>query len=108
MWIVASRWIHVRLRLGQVGAEVHMAQSGTSGLEGVIVADTALSEVDGERGRLIIAGQDVEVLAGRNSFEELAVRLWAAVPGVTSAEALRRAPGGRGVGALAQLPTPAR
>jgi len=33
-----------------------------SGLEGVVVADTRLSEVDGERGRLIIAGHDVERL----------------------------------------------
>ena len=38
-----------------------------SGLEGVVVADTRLSEVDGERGRLIIAGHDVEEL--RATFE---------------------------------------
>jgi len=82
-----------------------MAQSGTSGLEGVIVADTALSEVDGERGRLIIAGQDVEVLAGRSSFEELAVRLWAAVPGATSADQLRRALGAQRNWAFEQIPT---
>src|SRR5260370_38713695 len=46
------------------------------GLEGVIVADTRLSEVDGERGRLVIAGSDVEKLAGNITFEELAHRLW--------------------------------
>ena len=34
-----------------------------SGLEGVVVADTAISDVDGERGRLVIAGLDVEQLA---------------------------------------------
>src|SRR3954470_9546368 len=39
------------------------------GLEGVVVADTAISEVDGERGRLVIAGADVEQLAGAASFE---------------------------------------
>jgi citrate synthase len=42
----------------------------TSGLEGVVVADTRLSDVDGERGHLVIAGHDVESLAPRASFEE--------------------------------------
>jgi citrate synthase len=70
-----------------------MAQSVTSGLEGVVVADTSLSEVDGERGRLIIAGHDVETLAGRASFEELCRDLWAAIPGATSVPELRRALG---------------
>lgn len=32
----------------------------TNGLEGVCVAETSLSEVDGERGRLVIAGQHLE------------------------------------------------
>ena len=48
-----------------------MTGSVASGLEGVVVADTALSEVDGERGRLVIAGHDVEALGGKRSFEEL-------------------------------------
>jgi citrate synthase len=38
------------------------------GLEGVVVAHTRLSEVDGERGRLIIAGHDAEELAGQVDF----------------------------------------
>lgn len=46
------------------------------GLEGVVVADTTLSEVDGERGRLIIAGHDVEDIVGRISFEDACVLLW--------------------------------
>jgi citrate synthase len=58
-----------------------MADSVASGLEGVVVADTALSEVDGERGRLVIAGHDVEELGGHCSFEELCAELWAAMPG---------------------------
>jgi citrate synthase len=45
------------------------------GLEGITVAETHLSEVDGELGRLIIAGQDVEKIAGRTRFEDLAERL---------------------------------
>ena len=40
-----------------------------SGLEGVVVADTQISDVDGERGRLVIAGSDVEQLAPVTSFE---------------------------------------
>ncbi len=39
------------------------------GLEGIVVAETRLSDVDGARGRLIVAGHDVEALAGRVSFE---------------------------------------
>ena len=48
----------------------------TSGLEGVVVADTRLSEVDGERGRLVVAGHDIERLAGSASFEDLTALLW--------------------------------
>jgi citrate synthase len=49
-----------------------------SGLDGVVVADTLISEVDGERGRLVIAGADVEQLAGAVSFEDAARRVLAA------------------------------
>lgn len=47
----------------------------SSGLEGVVVADTRLSEVDGERGRLILAGSDVEDVAGLVPFERIVARL---------------------------------
>src|SRR5919201_270067 len=58
-----------------------MTQDGTpssaaSGLEGIVVAETRLSDVDGERGRLVIAGGDVESLAGAVPFEEICARLW--------------------------------
>jgi citrate synthase len=42
-----------------------------SGLEGVVAAETRLGEVDGERGRLVIAGHDVERLAGQVHFEDV-------------------------------------
>ena len=42
-----------------------------AGLEGVVVAETALSMVDGERGELIIAGYPVDRLAPRATFEEV-------------------------------------
>src|SRR5258708_6308073 len=44
----------------------------TDGLEGVVATSTRLSHVDGEAGRLILAGYAVEDLAPRASFEEVA------------------------------------
>ncbi len=49
-----------------------------AGLEGVIAADTRISDVDGERGRLVIAGADIEALAHTASFEDMATRVLAA------------------------------
>lgn len=46
------------------------------GLEGVVVAETALSDVDGTNGRLTIAGYPVEELAPNASFEQTAFLLW--------------------------------
>ncbi|HEY8380302.1 MAG TPA: citrate synthase/methylcitrate synthase [Nannocystis sp.] len=63
-----------------------------SGLEGVVVADTRLSEVDGERGRLVIAGHDIERLAGAVTFEDIAALLWRGeLPTPAAREELRRA-----------------
>ncbi|HLL24594.1 MAG TPA: citrate/2-methylcitrate synthase, partial [Kofleriaceae bacterium] len=42
------------------------------GLEGLVVAETAISLVDGERGRLVIGGFDVEQLAATHTFERAA------------------------------------
>src|ERR687896_619136 len=47
-----------------------------AGLEDVVAAETRLSGVDGEAGELIIAGFQVEELAGRVSFEETVYLLW--------------------------------
>jgi len=55
-----------------IGAEVH------EGLEGVVVTRTALSRVDGEAGRLVVAGADVETLAKTSTFEQAVARLFAA------------------------------
>jgi citrate synthase len=43
-----------------------------TGLEGVVAAETRLSQVDGQAGRLTLAGYQVEDLAPRASFEEVA------------------------------------
>ncbi|HEY1336965.1 MAG TPA: citrate synthase/methylcitrate synthase [Bryobacteraceae bacterium] len=49
-----------------------MADTATrgGGLEGLVAADTALSEVDGEAGRLTLCGYALEDLAPRAEFEE--------------------------------------
>ncbi len=47
-----------------------------SGLDGVIVADTIMSEVDGEAGRLIVRGHAVEELIKTRGFEGVAALLW--------------------------------
>jgi len=51
-------------------------QTASSGLDGVIAAETRLSHVDGLRGRLVIAGVSVEDLAPNASFEEAVYLLW--------------------------------
>lgn len=46
------------------------------GLEGVVVAETALSEVDGENGRLVYHGYEIADLAHHATFEEVTHLLW--------------------------------
>ncbi len=46
------------------------------GLEGVVVTKTSLSSVDGEGGRLVVAGLDVERLAAESTFEQAVARLF--------------------------------
>jgi citrate synthase len=55
---------------------MNTATNAIMGLDDVVVADTRLSEVDGERGRLVIAGHFVEDLAGRVPFEAVCGLLW--------------------------------
>lgn len=46
------------------------------GLDDVVAAETALSDVDGLAGRLIIAGHSLELLSGHRRFEEVLALLW--------------------------------
>ena len=46
-----------------------------SGLDGVIVADTVMSEVDGEEGRLVVRGHAVEELVETRGYEGVAALL---------------------------------
>lgn len=48
----------------------------SSGLEGVVAATTQLSQVDGDRGELVIAGFPVDQLAEYATFEETTWLLW--------------------------------
>jgi citrate synthase len=45
---------------------------GTNGLEGIVAAETVLSEVDGEAGRLIIRGFPIDALSGHTPYEGVA------------------------------------
>lgn len=80
-----------------------MATGTAGGLEGVVVADTRLSRVDGEAGRLVVCGYDVEELAGGIPFEGVCSLLWEGSPDRQRAvsEALGRAR----VAAFARLPS---
>src|SRR6266508_317332 len=49
--------------------------SMAEGLEGIVAASTRLSHVDGDAGRLTLAGYAVEDLAPNASFEEVAYLL---------------------------------
>ena len=63
-----------------------------SGLDGVVAAYTALSDVDGERGRLIVRGYLVEDLAERATFEDVCALLWnGAWPSAAERDAARAA-----------------
>ncbi|HXH84207.1 MAG TPA: citrate/2-methylcitrate synthase [Candidatus Tectomicrobia bacterium] len=46
------------------------------GLEGVVAAETRLCDLDGAHGRLAYCGYDIEDLARRATFEEVAHLLW--------------------------------
>ena len=41
------------------------------GLEGIVAANTRLSDVQGDAGRLIYCGYDIDELAGKVTFEEV-------------------------------------
>ena len=59
-----------------------------SGLEGIVVAETKLSDVQGEAGRLIVAGDEIERLAGVVPFESVVARV---LPGLDLGRGRRRA-----------------
>lgn len=65
--------------------------STTSGLEGVVVAQTKLSAINGEQGELIYAGYEIDDLARNTTFEEVAYLLWnGRLPNAGELESLKR------------------
>jgi citrate synthase len=63
----------------------------SKGLEGVVAAQTALSHVYGEEGRLVYAGYEIEDLAENVTFEEICHLLWfGELPNTKQLEDLRR------------------
>src|SRR5262249_46034792 len=60
------------------------------GLEGVVAAETELCDLDGARGRLAYRGYDIDDLAPKASFEEVAYLLWmGALPNRTQLDRFR-------------------
>src|SRR5215468_5241109 len=62
--------INIASMMSQKTAEIR------EGLEGVVASATRLSLVDGEAGRLILAGYPMEEIAPHARFEELVYLLW--------------------------------
>jgi citrate synthase len=53
-----------------------MPQEVRKGLEGVVVAESSLSAIDGDAGRLVYRGYSIEELAAGASYEEVLYLLW--------------------------------
>jgi citrate synthase len=64
----------------------------SKGLEGVVAAETRLSKVSGEEGRLVYGGYEIEDLAEHTTFEEVCHLLWyGSLPTQTQLDTLRGA-----------------
>jgi citrate synthase len=62
-----------------------------AGLEGVVVAQTRLSAINGEAGELIYGGYDIDDLARNTTFEEVTYLLWnGKLPDAGELETLKR------------------
>ncbi len=61
------------------------------GLEGVVVAESKLSFIDGEKGILIYSGYPIKELADKSTFEEVAFLLWnGTLPTVSELELFKK------------------
>ena len=50
--------------------------AATAGLRGVVAAQSAIGDVNGEEGKLIYQGYDIHDLAEHSTFEEVIFLLW--------------------------------
>ncbi|MBW2280021.1 MAG: citrate synthase [Deltaproteobacteria bacterium] len=88
-----------------MSATQNAEDAGRSGLEGVVVADTVMSRVDGLAGHLVIRGYDVEVLAASARFEDVCALLWqGSTPGSEAGREAGREIGQARLRAHARLP----
>jgi citrate synthase len=53
-----------------------MERAMISGLDDVVVAETVLSDVDGQAGRLVIRGHSLDDLVGHATYEQVLAMLW--------------------------------
>ncbi len=68
-----------------------MAEQAKKGLEGIVVADSVTSLVNGAEGKLIYEGYKIEDLAANALFEEVVYLLWnGRLPKAAELEALRK------------------
>jgi citrate synthase len=69
--------IWIKIDAASLAAKMLAKQERTAmGLDDVVAADTVLSEVDGQAGRLVIRGRSLDELAGAAGFEDVARLLW--------------------------------
>jgi len=67
-----------------------MSDKKPSGLEDVVVAQSSICFIDGQRGQLVYRGYDIDDLAQNSSFEEVAYLLWnGSLPTQDQLDALR-------------------
>jgi citrate synthase len=67
------------------------ANVAKAGLEGIVAAQSAISDVNGVEGRLIYAGYDIHDLALNSTFEEIIYLLWnLKLPTAAELDALKR------------------
>src|SRR5215207_3178511 len=52
------------------------SSAATAGLRGVVAAQSAIGDVNGEEGKLIYQGYDIHDLAENSTFEEVIFLLW--------------------------------
>lgn len=53
-----------------------MGKKLVKGLQGVVVAESSICHIDGEKGKLVYRGYDIQDLAKYSSFEEVVFLLW--------------------------------
>jgi 2-methylcitrate synthase len=67
------------------------ANVAKAGLEGIVAAESRISDVNGDEGKLIYAGYDIHALAEHSTFEEVVYLLWhGELPSRTALEELKR------------------